>query len=109
TDGNVEITASSALSFGTSVTAADPPSYLGIFRTGTGATNPPPRISPLVINEIHYHPPWINPDSPTNRMDDTLNEFIEIFNGSDETVKLYDDAVYRADRNWSNLPPGGTN
>ncbi len=90
--GDEEITASSALSFGTSVTATDPPTYLGIFRTGTGATNPPPRVGPVVISEIHYHPSPIV--SGTNLLDDSLNEFIEIFNASNEVVPLYDPRIY---------------
>jgi len=105
-DGNVEITASSALSLGTSVTATDPPSYLGIFRSGQGASNPPPRVGPLVINEIHYHPP---PSiSGTNLLDDSLNEFVEIFNSSEDLVRLYDPGIYVADRDWNDLPDGSS-
>jgi hypothetical protein len=34
----------------------DAPSALEQFRTGTGAANAPPRVGPLVINEIMYNP-----------------------------------------------------
>ena len=78
--------------FGTSVTREDPESYLSIFRTGTGATNARPKIGPLVISEIMYHPPDII--SGTNRIDNDLDEFVEIYNASTNAVYLYDTNSY---------------
>jgi hypothetical protein len=81
----VEYVALSGLSFGTSVTAQDPPGLLATFRTGTGAANAAPRIGPIVINEIMYHP------SPgTNSSSD--DEYIELKNISGASVSLFDPA-----------------
>lgn len=100
---NVDIVALSDLSLGSPVRATDPPSgsYQNIFRTGTGAANPIPRIGPVVINEIHYAPP---PIIGTN--DNTIDEFIELYNISEATVRLYDPNVYRADGNYNPAPDG---
>lgn len=43
-----------------------------------GTTNSPPRIGPIIINEINYHPD-VNGD-----------EFVELMNVSDNTVPLFD-------------------
>jgi hypothetical protein len=100
-DGRADFIAMTALSFGTSVTASDPPSqsYLNIFRTGTGAANPDPRVGPIVINEIHFHPPDIV--SGTNFFDNSIDEFVELYNITDTAIPLYDPAIYRADRDYS--------
>ncbi|HXI51066.1 MAG TPA: lamin tail domain-containing protein, partial [Candidatus Saccharimonadales bacterium] len=100
-DGRADFIAMTALSFGTSVTASDPPSqsYLNIFRTGTGAANPDPRVGPIVINEIHFHPPDIV--SGTNFFDNSIDEFVELYNLTDTAIPLYDPAIYRADRDYS--------
>jgi hypothetical protein len=101
---NVDIVAMSDLSFGTSVRAGDPVGYQSIFRTGTGTNNPAPKIGPLVINEIQYNPPRI----PVlgGQIDDSTNEFIEIFNVTDNPVPLYDPVVYRADHAYNPAPDG---
>ncbi|MBN1673980.1 MAG: lamin tail domain-containing protein [Kiritimatiellae bacterium] len=46
-----------------------------------GAANAYPAVGPVVINEIHYHPPYGE------------EEFIELYNLSDSTVKLYDEGT----------------
>ena len=98
---NVDIVALSDLSFGTSVRASDPQNFLNLFRTGAGASNPIPRIGPLVINEIQYNPiPFI---SGTNIIDDSFDEFVEIQNITGSTVPLFDPNIYRADRAYPNL------
>ena len=51
-DGNVEFVPMPDLSLGTSVRAGDNPGLLPVFRTGTGETNPYPRMGPIAINEI---------------------------------------------------------
>jgi len=64
----------------------DNPATLTQFRTGAGAPNTYPRVGPVVISEIMYHPP----DFGTNSPDD--EEFIELLNVSGATVSLYDPA-----------------
>lgn len=54
------------------------PTSIQQFRTGAGATNSAPRIGPVVINEMHYHPP------------DGVDEFLELLNVSNDAVALYD-------------------
>jgi hypothetical protein len=72
------------LTFGTSVTPASPPDQLERFRTGRGASNAPPRIGPVAIAEIQYHPP-----SPGG-VDNGRDEFIELCNLTTTNVPLYD-------------------
>jgi hypothetical protein len=54
--GEVDYVAMSALSFGTGITAGSPPAQITIFRTGTGAANPYPKVGPIIISEVMYHP-----------------------------------------------------
>lgn len=61
----------------------DNPPDVATFRTGTGATNAAPRIGPVTINEIMYHPV-----DPTNGTDNTDDEFIELFNPGTNAVSL---------------------
>src|SRR6185503_12056343 len=63
---------------------ADNPATVTQFRTGLGATNPYPKVGPVVINEIHYHPP----DIGTN--DNSQDELIELRNFSASAVSLFD-------------------
>ena len=103
---NVDIVPLSDLSLGSPVRRTDPPSgsYQAIFRSGTGAANPIPKIGPVVINEIHYTPPPI----PFSTNDNTIDEYIELYNISDATVLFYDNRVYRADANYTPAPDGTT-
>lgn len=80
------------MTFGSTVTASDPPSRITDFRAGQGAPNAGPAIGPLVINEIMYHPPDII--SGTNIFDNELDEYVEIYNISTQPVKLFDPNVY---------------
>ena len=68
----------------------DNPSDVAAFRTGTGAANAMPKIGPIVINEIMYHPFDITNvvSGVTNILDDTTNEFIELFNVTNTAVDL---------------------
>ena len=61
------------------------PASLAEFRTGTGSPNAAPLVGPVVINEIMYHPPDIG---GTN--DNTLEEYLEIYNITDFIVPLFD-------------------
>ena len=76
-DGRVEFVALVAHTFG-----ADDPDTVEEFRQGAGATNAAPRVGPVVISEIMYHPP----DLGTN--DNTRDEYIELHNISTTPVGL---------------------
>jgi len=60
----------------------DNPADTATFRTGTGLANSAPIIGPVVINEIMYHPP------DQLGVDDTQDEFIELFNLASTNVNL---------------------
>jgi hypothetical protein len=93
--------ASNGVSFGRFVTSAgenfialsnrtfgaDNPATVAQFRTGTGLTNSGPKIGPVVINEIMYHPvTWLG----TNASENSDEEFIELRNITADAVPLYD-------------------
>jgi hypothetical protein len=84
TGAGTDFTAMTDLSFGTAVNAHSPTNQIGLFRTGAGAANAYPRVGPVVISEIMYHPP------PIGTNDDTQSEFIELRNLSAVAVPLYD-------------------
>jgi hypothetical protein len=97
-----DFTALSRRTFG-----ADAPSSLATFRTGSGLPNSLPKIGPVVISEIQYHPP----DLGTN--DNSRDEFIELLNISGATVPLFDPAhplnTWRLDDAVEfTFPPGTT-
>jgi hypothetical protein len=71
--------AMSARTFG-----ADDPGSVVEFRAGTGKTNTYPRVGPVVITEVMYHPP----DLGTN--DNTRDEFIELRNITTAPVALFE-------------------
>jgi len=110
--GNVDYPAMSARTFG-----QDSPASLTQFRTGTGKTNAYPKVGPIVISEIMYHPPdIIVPGVSTN--DNVVEEFVELRNTSASTVALYDpayptngwrlrDAVDFHFTSSNTIPPGG--
>ena len=60
-----------------------------------GSVNTGPRIGPVVISEVHYHPE--NPDGPGGIDADDL-EFIEIVNPTDQTAELWE--TYHVDGHW---------
>jgi hypothetical protein len=79
TSVGVDFTILNALTFGN-----DDPPNVQQFRLGTGRSNAPPKVGPIVITEIMYHPP----DDPGG-IDNTLYEFIELRNISSNAVPLY--------------------
>jgi hypothetical protein len=89
-DGNVEFIPMCDLSLGTSVRAGDDPGLQTYFRTGEGATNPPPCSGTIVINEIHYKPinTAVLPGGPLV-VDDTDHEYVELRNISANSEALY--------------------
>lgn len=64
--------------FGTVVDATYPPEFISVFRQGTGASNALPKVGPLVINRIMYHP-LTNGD-----------EFVELLNIASTNTPLFD-------------------
>jgi hypothetical protein len=62
----------------------DNPDNVEEFRLGTGTNNAPPRVGPVVISEIMYHPPN-NPDGSDN----VLHEFVELQNITASPVQFY--------------------
>jgi hypothetical protein len=73
----------------------DSPATVAQFRTGAGLTNTYPKVGPVVINEIMYHPITTN---GTNIIENTDEEFIELFNMTPAPVPLYDPAA--ATNHW---------
>lgn len=68
------------VTMGTSVAATNPASDLGTFRSGQGASNSLPKVGPVVIGEIMYHP----------ANGSTADEYLELVNVTTNAVKLYD-------------------
>lgn len=83
--GDYKFIAMSARSFG-----FDDPSSVLEFRQGTGLTNPPPKVGPIVINEIMFAPS--NTIYGTNLVaaQNPEEEFIELRNITGAIVPLYD-------------------
>jgi hypothetical protein len=79
------------LTFGRHVTRTGDEQFPEQSRPSLGATNAGPRIGPVVMTEIHYHPP--DEVIGTNHVDNVQDEFIELFNLSDAVVPLYDPDV----------------
>jgi len=66
----------------------DNPTSVGDFERGKGASNAPPKIGPVVINEIMYHPPDVITATSTN--DNVLEEYVELHNLTASAVPLCD-------------------
>ncbi|MSU37005.1 MAG: hypothetical protein EXS36_18290 [Pedosphaera sp.] len=106
TSTSVDFIPMSGLSFG-----SEPVTSLAQFREGTGRTNLGPRISPVVISEIMFHPPDVQADGQAN--DNTAHEFIELRNATATEVPLFDPTMPTS--TWRirggvqlDLPPGLT-
>jgi hypothetical protein len=72
------------VAMGTLTFGSDTPDTVLDFRQGQGTNNAYPKVGPIVISEIMYHPPDLN---GTN--DDTINEYIELRNISSTNQPLY--------------------
>jgi hypothetical protein len=79
TSDGVDFTALNSRTFG-----ADNPATVAAFRLGSGLPNAVPKVGPVVISEIMYHPP----DLGTN--DNTRDEFIELHNLLGAPMPLFD-------------------
>jgi hypothetical protein len=82
TSQGADIVASVARTFG-----VDNPSSLAQFRQGSGLPNAAPRVGPVVINEIMYHP--LGGDVETTEESGDL-EYIELLNITPSPVLLFD-------------------
>jgi hypothetical protein len=80
----IEFVAQSRHTFG-----ADSPANVGQFRGGTGLVNAYPKVGPVVINELMYHPATV---VGTNLVENPDEEFVELFNLSSTNVALFDPA-----------------
>jgi hypothetical protein len=67
----------------------DHPASVEEFRMGTGLPNSYPKVGPVVISEIMYHPPDIIV-SGLSTIDNVVEEFIELYNPSPAPAPLYD-------------------
>ena len=77
-DGTGDFTTLATPTFGVSS-----PESVEAFRTGTGARNASPKVGPVVINEIMYHP------ADSNNLGRMSVEYVELLNISGATVPLY--------------------
>jgi hypothetical protein len=82
TSVGVDFVALSRRTFG-----ADNPATVAQFRAGTGAANAGPRVGPIVLNELMYHPA-----QGTNTAENPDEEFIELHNLTTASVPLRDPA-----------------
>jgi Lamin Tail Domain/Putative Ig domain len=64
------------------------PATLQQFRSGTGAANSLPKVWPIVISEIMYHPPDML--EGTNQVDNSDDEYIELHNITGIDQPLFD-------------------
>lgn len=73
--------------FGRHVTSAGDEQFPAQIVPTSKAENAGPRVGPIVLTEIHYHPP--DHVFGTNIFDNDEDEFIELYNASDQPVPLY--------------------
>jgi hypothetical protein len=66
---------------------ADNPGTVQQFRTGAGLPNSVPKTGPVLLNELMYHPVT---GAGTNLVENTDEEYLELFNMTSNTVPLYD-------------------
>jgi hypothetical protein len=78
----VEFVAQSQHTFG-----VDSPATLAQFRTSAGRANAYPKVGPIVINELMYHP--VTP-ADTNLVENPDEEFVELYNFSSNSIALFD-------------------
>jgi hypothetical protein len=104
--------AANGVSFGRHVASTSREHCVAQSRRTLGAANAGPLLGPIVINEIHFHPP------PVGIHNNTLDEFVELRNLTADPVPLFDPAA--PTNTWRlaggiefefppglSLPPGG--
>ena len=89
TSVGMDFTAMAQRTFG-----VDDPASVAQFRTGAGLSNSYPKVGPVVINEILYHPASGSGSNATEIADE---EFVELYNATGSAVPLFDPA-YPANR-----------
>lgn len=77
--------AEDGVTFGRHVISTGDEKYVAQSSRTLGAVNAGPRIGPIVVNELHYHPAEFADGS-----DNSDDEFIELLNISGASVALYD-------------------
>jgi hypothetical protein len=87
-EGKTDFVPMSRRTFG----GVDNPTSVNQFRLGTGATNAYPKIGPIVITEVMYHPPDAFVDGAF--VDNSQDEYIELYNVTPATAPLYDPVIY---------------
>lgn len=93
--------ASKEVSFGRYYTSVGEPDFTRMSRATIGDHNAEPLIAPVVITEIMYHPPDII--NGTSIIDNTFDEYIEVYNRSGSEVRLFDANRYAYHPNaWTN-------
>jgi hypothetical protein len=80
------------VSFGRYFTSIGEADFVSMKRLTLGTHNSEPRISPIVITEIMYHPPDVI--AGTEYIDNTFDEYIELYNRSGSEVRLFDTNTY---------------
>lgn len=81
------------VSFGRHVTSQGTEHFVLQSRTTLGTNNAPPRVGPVVISEIMYHPP-----DPAYGVDNDQDEYIELQNLTATNVPLY--CVYTSEPDY---------
>jgi hypothetical protein len=79
--------AENGVSFGRLVTSDGNEQFVAQSAVTLNTANAPPKVGPIVINEIMYHPPDLVVG--TNLVDDTDHEFIELHNITDTPQPLF--------------------
>lgn len=96
--------AANGVSFGRHVDSLGREHFVAQTVNTPGAPNAGPRVGPIVINEIMFEPP------PTPPYADTLHEYVELYNLTDQPVPLYDPAhptnTWRMEGLGYVFPPG---
>lgn len=77
-NGTGELTTLTRQTLGTDINAWDPAVVIIYFRLGQGAANAAPRVGPIVITEIMYHPP------------EGGDEYLQLANIADTPTPLFD-------------------
>lgn len=75
------------VSFGRHVNSAGDEYFVAQASPTPGAVNAGPRVGPLIVREIMYHPP----DLPGG-LDNTLDEYLLLENSTDQPLRLFDPA-----------------
>jgi len=75
-------------SFGRHMTSVGQAHYVAQSVNTLGSSNAPPRIGPVVISEFMFYPPELMLQGV--RVDNGRDEFVELYNLTDQPVPLYD-------------------